>query len=245
MQRDSPGTSAALGYLTLHLELFCSIVGAPLLHESRFLGIHSSVWQAPTFWKRTIDPAHVLMLSAMPCDALTTSFIGNGPSWAMALEVPDPQHKCAALPWPPESTTTFSAARQQLSSQSYRIRLVSCPNVSRYPNSVCCRQDACLAAGVRLLLRSAACACQHHAAQNSRALPMHWSPFAWLVLVAESTVGRQSHQPRTAWSLAMHEGSTSVTDMHACFMDCEQDDSEWNLVQVCLLRSVSICTVWM
>ena len=97
MQQDCPGTSAALGYLTLHLELFCSIVGAPLLHESRFLGVQSSVWQAPSFWKRSVDPAHMLMLSAMPCDALTTSLIGHGPSWAMALEVPDPQNKCAAL----------------------------------------------------------------------------------------------------------------------------------------------------
>lgn len=61
---------------------------------------------------------------------------------------------------------------------------------------------------------------------------MHWSPFAWLVLVAESAIGRQNQQSRTAWSLATNEGTKKVTDMHECFMDCEQDDSEWNLVQV-------------
>lgn len=95
MQKDCAGTSAALGYLTLHLELFCSILGAPLLHESQFLGVHSAVWQAPNFWKRAVDPAHMLMLSALPCDSLTTSFIAGGPSWAIALEASDPQHKCA------------------------------------------------------------------------------------------------------------------------------------------------------
>lgn len=83
-----------------------------------------------------------------------------------------------------------------------------------------------------MLLRSAACACQHHTAQYRRALPMHWSPFAWLVLVSETTVGRQHQQARTAWSLATTEGAKAVTDMHECFMDCEQDDSEWSLVQV-------------
>ena len=61
---------------------------------------------------------------------------------------------------------------------------------------------------------------------------MHWSPFAWLVLVSETTIGRQHQQARTAWSLATTEGAKTVTDMHECFMDCEQDDSEWSLVQV-------------
>lgn len=73
---------------------------------------------------------------------------------------------------------------------------------------------------------------------------MHWSPFAWLVLVAESTIGKHNQQARTAWSLASNDGSSTVTDMHACFMDCEQDDSEWNLVQVrCASVTISMLTL--
>lgn len=107
MQHDCPGTSAALGYLTLHLELLCSILGAPVLHESQFLGVHSAVWQAPGFWKRAVDPAHMLMLSALPCDTLTTPFIAGGPSWAMALETSDPQHKNVARHLRPDVVSVY------------------------------------------------------------------------------------------------------------------------------------------
>jgi hypothetical protein len=82
------------------------------------------------------------------------------------------------------------------------------------------------------LLRSAACASQHVMAQEGRPLPLHWSPFAWLVLVAESVRGRGSQQLGPAWGLAAGDGPPPASEIHECFMDCEQDDSEWNLVQV-------------
>eukprot|EP00892_Ulva_mutabilis_P006856 jgi/Ulvmu1/4542/UM002_0268.1 len=98
-----------------------------------------------------------------------------------------------------------------------------------------CRQEASLCQAVRMLMRSSACACQHYTARQRRALPMYWSPFAWLVLVAECAQGRRGHVKGSAWELASvaptEDGSTQVADVHECFTDHEQDDGEWSLVQ--------------
>lgn len=66
---------------------------------------------------------------------------------------------------------------------------------------------------------------------------MYWSPFAWVVLVTECAQGRRGRSKGSAWELAsvapVDDGSATVVDVHECFTDHEQDDSEWSLVQVC------------
>lgn len=110
-----------------------------------------------------------------------------------------------------------------------------------------CRQEASLCQGVRMLLRSSACVCQHYMARQGKALPMYWSPFAWLVLVTECVQGRRNRIKGSAWELAAvapsDDGSAHGVDIHECFTDHEQDDSEWNLVQVCLSAKLSTVQV--
>lgn len=94
-----------------------------------------------------------------------------------------------------------------------------------------------------MLMRSSACVCQHYMARHRRALPMYWSPFAWLVLVAECAQGRRGRVKGSAWELASvaptEDGNAHVADVHECFTDHEQDDGEWSLVQVCVLPPTS------
>eukprot|EP00892_Ulva_mutabilis_P006857 jgi/Ulvmu1/4543/UM002_0269.1 len=90
MQADAHRSSAALGYLTLQLQLFASILDAPLLHEGHYLGHHSSVWRAQTFWNTKAEPSQVLLLSSLPSDALSSSFLSGGPaSWATTRDSAD------------------------------------------------------------------------------------------------------------------------------------------------------------
>lgn len=89
MQEDAQRSSAALGYLTLQLQLFASILDAPLLHESHFLGLHSSVWQPRSFWHAKGDRAQKLLLSTLPTDALSSSFMAGPTSWTATLDSTD------------------------------------------------------------------------------------------------------------------------------------------------------------
>lgn len=97
MQSDPRGSSAALGYLTLQLQLFASVLDAPVLHEAHYLGLHSAVWQARTFWNTKADQAQVLLLSSLPTDALSSSFMSGPASWASTMEAPDQSRQDIAI----------------------------------------------------------------------------------------------------------------------------------------------------
>jgi hypothetical protein len=91
-----------------------------------------------------------------------------------------------------------------------------------------CRQESALQAAIRMLLRSAACMCQHYALSRGLQLPMHWSPFAWLALVHEASQGGDE-----LWQLCgAPQASSQAPAMHACFLDHEDVYGEWSLIQV-------------
>ena len=73
MHGDPLKTSLACGYLVLYIRLLASVFAAPLLHEPGFLGAHSCVWQADTFWRRDAAAAvsQRWTLSGMPTQAVT------------------------------------------------------------------------------------------------------------------------------------------------------------------------------
>ncbi len=57
-------TSAAVGYLLLAVEKVALLMGGPLLHEGRFQGSTSSIWQPHSFWHREPAGGAVLPLVA-------------------------------------------------------------------------------------------------------------------------------------------------------------------------------------
>ena len=96
---------------------------------------------------------------------------------------------------------------------------------------------------LRMLLRSAACLCQDFANKRHMYLPFHWSPFAWLALVADviQGTGQFSDLPAvhtapiasTRFSGINVAGQPPFPLLHPAFhVHDEDDDSEWNLVQV-------------
>lgn len=100
MRTDANRSSAALGYLTLQLQLLASILDAPLLHEGHYLGLHSSVWQARSFWNIKPENSQILLLSSLPTDALSSSFMSSGPAvWAATLESPDQSRHASVSLW--------------------------------------------------------------------------------------------------------------------------------------------------
>jgi hypothetical protein len=107
------------------------------------------------------------------------------------------------------------------------------------------RLQASLQTSLRLLLRSAACVCQHYMAPLQCSLPMHWSPFAWLALVREASQGGHqleglaaaASQSGEAPQASQAAGASGVSpapalEVHPCFLDQECDDEDWNLLQV-------------
>lgn len=267
MRADAHRSSAALGYLTLQLQLFASVLDAPVLHEGHYLGLHSSVWQAQSFWNAKAAQSQVLRLSGLPPDSLSSSFMSSGPaSWGTSLESHDQNRYGSASSLvratsavlftfhsasPPNCSmcnTCFRAYPGALRSEGLPVLLRGTPGDKQIMGTmvtmgssssmwVPCRQEAGLCQAVRMLMRSAACVCQHYMARQGRALPMYWSPFAWVVLVTECAQGRRGRSKGSAWELAsvapVDDGSAHVVDVHECFTDHEQDDSEWSLVQVC------------
>jgi hypothetical protein len=88
MREAAVPTSAALVYLLQHLELFASLTGAPLLHETALLGLDSMLWQPASFWHRSPTSAHTLRVSGRPPDSgfggAAASFMASGPSALLA-----------------------------------------------------------------------------------------------------------------------------------------------------------------
>jgi hypothetical protein len=117
-----------------------------------------------------------------------------------------------------------------------------------------CRRDAALQTVLRMLLRTSACAAQHVMARRLHApLPLHWSPFAWLALCHEATQGRSalrgmagrvSIDGAVGSASAAPRGSGALLPMHACFLESDNDEGEWSMVQVrALWRHVEVSVV--
>lgn len=99
-----------------------------------------------------------------------------------------------------------------------------------------CRLHASFQQGLRVLLRSTACACQHFMYGRSQALPLQWSPFGWLPLVHEASQGgadlARLAAGRSSSSGGSESGAFGRVAVHPCFLDGEADDDDWDVVSV-------------
>lgn len=84
--------------------------------------------------------------------------------------------------------------------------------------------------GLRVLLRSAACMCQHYMHAHERPLSPQLSPFGWLPLVHEASQGGGDlARLAAARGIGGRGGAAAV---HASFVDSEGDDEDWDVVSV-------------
>lgn len=90
MRADPARVSTACGHLVLYLRLFASVLWAPLLHESGYMGSSSAVWQPGSFWAASAPLGPRLQLWHTPSQL---------PFWPQAEHALDSQQlsRCAFL----------------------------------------------------------------------------------------------------------------------------------------------------